>query len=263
VVVSFPGCGSGGKGYADLIGEVEGETEIFVHEAQGKAGLEVAAEHARRFDVENTGASHGRLHDLDKFFARKAGTLNKGKGFGEGLHFDSEKRVHCELDGLSGAIGAKMKKFFAHDAKDWACGFEGGSLAANHEDKFAFFRAPCAARYGRVEEADSGGNGCGGDFAREGGRDGTGVDVDSPFLKRGERGFVAAIPEDFFESRRVADDGEEDVGSGGDFARRSGALCASRDKRIGARGVAVPHNKRKSRFEEIVAHGKTHEAEPD
>ena len=263
MAISFTGCGSGGKRYTDLIGEVEGETEIFVHEAQGKAGLEVAAEHVRRFDVQNTGASHGRLHDLDKSFARKAGTLHESKGFGEGLHFDGEKRVHREFDGLSGAIGAEMKKFFAHGAKDRACGFEGGSIAANHEDEFTFFRAPGAARDRRVEEADSAGRGCVGDFAGESGRDSAGVDVDCAFLERGEGRFVAAIPQDFFKGGRIADDGEEDVGSGGDFARRSGALCASRNERIGARGGAVPHNKGKSRFEEIVAHGKTHEAEAD
>src|SRR5882724_4525171 len=263
VVVGFTGGGSGGEGYADLIGEVEGEAEVFVHEAQGKAGLAIAAEHARRFDIENAGAGHGGLHDFDEFFARKAGTLNEGEGFRESLHFDSEERVHRELDGLSGAVGAEMKKFLAHGTEDGACRFEGGGIAADHEDEFAFFRTPGAAGDRRVEEANSGSGRGSRDFSGEGGRDSAGVDVDDAFFERREGRFVAAIPEDFFESGWVADDCEKYVGSGGDFVRRSGALCAGSDERIGTRGGAIPDDERKARLEKIVAHGKTHEAQTD
>ncbi len=156
-----------------------------------------------------------------------------------------------------------MEEFFAHRAKNWACRFEGGGIAADHEDEFAFFRTPRAAGDRRVEEANSSGGRGSRDFSGEGGRDSAGVNVDGAFFERREGGFVAAIPEDVFEGGRIADDGEKDVGSGGDFARRSGELCASGDERIGARCGTVPDDKRKARFEKIVAHGEPHEAETD
>jgi len=263
VAISFAGGGSGGKRDADLIGEVQGEAEVFMHEAQRKAGLEIAAEHAWSFDVQNAGAGHGRLHDFDEFFAGKASALNEGECFGEGLHFDGEKRVHRELDGLSGAVGAEVKKFLAHGAKDGACRFEGGGVAADHEDEFTFFRAPGAAGDGSIEEANSGGGRGSGDFSGESGRNSAGIDVDGALFERRECGFVAAVPKNFFEGGRIADDREKYIGGRGDFARRNSAPCARSDERIGARGGAIPNDKGKARLEEIVAHGEPHESETD
>jgi len=198
VAVGFAGGGGGGKGDAELIGEVQGKAKVFVHEAQRKAGFEVPAEHARGFDVQNAGASHRILHDFDEFFAGKAGALNEGEGFGKSLDFDGEKRVHGELDGLSGAVGAEVKKLFSHGTKDGARGFERCGFATDHEDEFTFFRTPGSAGDGCVEKTDSSCRRSGGDFAGEGGRDGAGVNVDAALFERGEGGFFRAAPEDFF-----------------------------------------------------------------
>ena len=78
MIVGFTRSGRGRQRDANLVRKIEGEAEIFVHQAKRKTRRELAAQHVWRFDIENTGASHGRLHHLDEFFAGKAGALDKG-----------------------------------------------------------------------------------------------------------------------------------------------------------------------------------------
>src|SRR5712692_5169749 len=54
IIVGFACGGSGGKGDAELIGEVEGEAEILVHEAQRETRDVFAFEEIGGFDVEHT-----------------------------------------------------------------------------------------------------------------------------------------------------------------------------------------------------------------
>src|SRR5467141_1732652 len=61
VVVRFARGRRGGKGHANLIGEIERQTEILVHEAQRKTRSVFALEQIGRFDVEQTGAPHAGL----------------------------------------------------------------------------------------------------------------------------------------------------------------------------------------------------------
>src|SRR6202022_1934179 len=83
VVVGFAGGGGGGQGDAELIGEVEREAEILVHEAQREARDVFAFEQIRRLYVQDAGAGHAGLQDFDEFFTRKACAGDKSEGFGE------------------------------------------------------------------------------------------------------------------------------------------------------------------------------------
>ena len=101
-----------------MIAQVKGEAEILVHEAQRETRHVLALEEIGSFDVEDAGAGHAGLHDLDKLFSGNAGARGKSQGFGESVDLQGENRVHGELDGLAGTVGAEMKKLFAHDVQD-------------------------------------------------------------------------------------------------------------------------------------------------
>ena len=77
---------------------------------------------------------------------------------GEGIHLKRQQKVHCQLDGLSRAVGARVKNLFAHGGNDRASGFESLWVAADHKEKFAFFSAPGTAGDGCIEEADARGS---------------------------------------------------------------------------------------------------------
>src|SRR5712692_7205130 len=110
-VIGFASGGGGGKRDAELIGEVEREAKILVHQAQWKAWDVLAFEQIRRFDIEHAGARHAGLQDFDKFFAGNAGAGREGEGFGEGVDLEREDQVHPELDGLASAMRAEVKPF--------------------------------------------------------------------------------------------------------------------------------------------------------
>src|SRR2546427_570005 len=118
VVVGFPGGGGGGQSDAELIGEVECEAEILVHQAQREARDVFAFEQIRRLDIQDTGAGHAGFEDFDKLFALKACAGDKSESFGEGIDLKREDQVHRELDGLAGAVGPEVKPFLAHHAED-------------------------------------------------------------------------------------------------------------------------------------------------
>src|SRR5712692_3822388 len=109
VIVGFARGGGGGKGNAQLIGKVQGEAEVLVHEAQGKTRDVFPFEKIRRFYVEDAGARHAGLQDFDQYFTLNASASDEGQGFGEGVHLQSEDEVHGQLDGLPGTIRAEMK----------------------------------------------------------------------------------------------------------------------------------------------------------
>ncbi len=96
VVVGFACGGSGGKGDAELIGEVEGEAEILVHEAQRKTRDVFAFEEIGSFDVEHTGAGHAGLQDFDKLFALNAGAGCEGEGFGKRVYLERKDHVQAQ-----------------------------------------------------------------------------------------------------------------------------------------------------------------------
>ena len=116
--VGFAGGSGGWKSDAKLIGEVQREAEILVHEAQRETGNVFPLEEIGRFDVKHTRASHAGLENFDELFALEAGARDESEGFGESIDLKSEDKVHSELDGLSGTAGAEMKDFFAHEAQD-------------------------------------------------------------------------------------------------------------------------------------------------
>jgi hypothetical protein len=264
-VVDFARGGCGGKRNADLVAEFEREAQVFVHQAQREARLVIGVEHDGSFGVEHARASHTGLHDFDELVALQAGAGNEGEGFGERVHLKGEKKVHRELDSLACAAGAEMEDFFAHGGEDGTSSFESLSIATNHEEEFAFFGAPGATGDGRVEEADTGFGRSIGDFAREGGRDGAGIEINCAFFESEEcaAGFFIGSPQNLLERGRIADDGDENVGGHGGFFGRTGEASTGGDERIGARCGAVPDNERETGFEEIVTHGSAHQAEAD
>ncbi len=133
------------------------------------------------------------------------------------------------------------------------------SVAANHENQLTFLGAPVTAGHGRVEKTHAVFGAGGGNFTGKGGRNCAGIDVGAAALERLHG--AAGSPENFFEGGRIADHGEEKIGSGSDFLRGFGELGAGRDEFLGARGGAVPDRKRVAGLDEIHAHGATHQAE--
>src|SRR6266403_1818012 len=118
VVVSFPSRSGARQRDTELIGEIKREAEILVHEAQRKTGDVFAFEEIGRFDVEDAGAGHAGLQDFDELFALETGAGNESESFGESIHLQREDQIHGELDGLTGAVRAKMKNLFAHYRED-------------------------------------------------------------------------------------------------------------------------------------------------
>src|SRR5207245_11410824 len=138
-----------------------------------------------------------------------------------------------------------------------------GGFSTDDEEEFALFGAPGAASDRGIEKTDAS-SGLGfGDFAREGGRDGAGVDIDRAFLEGSESaaGFWIGAPQDFFERGRIADDGDEDVGSCGGFFGRSGETRARGNERVAARGGAGPHDEREPGVEQVVTPRTDHATE--
>jgi hypothetical protein len=170
---------------------------------------------------------------------------------------------------LSGAVGAEVKDFFAHSGKNRARGFQCFRFAADHKEQFAFLGAPSTASDRRIKKVDAC-RFCGGsDFAREGGRDRAGVNVNRSFFQRSEGATGLAVgvrtrtPQNFFERGRIADDCDQNVGGSGSFFGRSCETSPRSDQRVGAGCGAVPYDQRKSGSEKIVAHGTAHEAKSD
>ena len=201
------------------------------------------------------------MHDFDQFFALNASASDEGKGFGKGIHLQSEDEVHGQLDGLPGAVRAEVKQLFAHDVED-RLGFpERFGIAANHEDKFAFLGAPITAGDRRVEKANAALGARCSDFAGKRGRNSTRIDVNAATLETLHR--ATGTPQNFFDGGGIADHGEKKIGSRGDFLGRFGEPCVSGDEFVGARSRAVPDSERVAGLDEIHAHGPAHKAEPD
>src|SRR6266581_841039 len=217
VVVVFSSGGGSGKGDTELIAKVEREAEILVHEAQRKTRHVFTFEQVRRLDVEDAGAGHAGLHDLDELFALDASAGDEGQSLGQRVHLQREDQVHRQLDGLSGSMRTDVEQFFAHHAEDGFGIFERCCVASDHEDEFAFFRAPIAAGDRSIKEADPAFGARSGNFAGQRGRDGAGIHVGTAALKPLHG--AAGSPQNFLESRRIADDREEKVAGSGDFLR--------------------------------------------
>src|SRR5581483_11159504 len=189
----------------------------------------------------------------------------KCKGFRESLHFEGEKGVHGQLNGLAGAVRTEVEPLFAHDGEGRFGSLKRLGVAADHENQVALFRAPSAAGDGRIQKMDARARRSSGDFLREGRRDGAGVNVESAALEPGEGTIVFSVtaPEDFFKSGRITDDGDEDVGRSRGFAGRRDKPGSGCNEGFGAGRCAIPDRKRKTRFEKIHPHGTAHEAEAD
>src|SRR6202040_3378261 len=136
-----------------------------------------------------------------------------------------------ELDGLTGAVRAEMKNLFTHHG-EYGLGFlERLGVSTDHKKQLTLFCAPVSTGDRRIEKTRAAlGTGCG-NFARERRRDGAGVDVDAAALEGLHS--TGGAPENFFEGGRIADHGEEKIGSGGNFLRGFGELGAGSDEFIG------------------------------
>jgi hypothetical protein len=265
VIVDFTSGGGGGKSDAKLVAEIESKAKIFVHEAKREAGLEIAFDHEGSFDVQDARAGHAGLHHFDELFAFEAGFDDEGESFGHGADLQSENGVHGELDGLAGAVRAEVKPLFTQHCEnrfDFAKCFR---FTANHENEIAFASAPIATGDGSVEITHTMLGAGRSHAASESGRDGAGVDVDAAAAKSGERAIVIAFvaPENLLEGGWIADDGEQNVGSSGSFARGFGESSSGGNKFLRARGGAIPDGKGVASLQKIHGHGATHEAETD
>src|SRR5882672_4692190 len=130
-----------------------------------------------------------------------------------------------------------MKNLFAHHGEDGLGFLERLGIAADHEKQFTLFCAPVAAGDRRVEKARAAFGAGRSDFAGESGRDSAGVYVDGAALE-GLHG-TGRAPENFFEGGRIADHGEKEIGSGGNFLRGFGELGAGSDELISTGTGAV------------------------
>src|SRR5262249_42329077 len=181
-VVGLASSGGGRERDPELVGKVEREAEILVHEAQGKTRNVLAFEEIGSFDVEYAGAGHTGLHNFDEFFALNPSARDESQSFRERVDLQGEDQIHCQLDGLSGAMRAQMKQFFAHDAEDGLGLFQGFGITTDHEDEFSFLGTPVAAGDGRIKKPDAALTASGRDSSGKRGRNGARVDVDAAGL---------------------------------------------------------------------------------
>jgi len=265
VVVNLAGSGGGREGNAELVGEIKSKAKILVHEAKGKAGLEIIFDHEGSFDVEDAGAGHAGLHDFDKLFAFKTGFVDQGEGLRHSGDLQSENGVHGELDGLTGAVRAEVKPLFAQDTENEFDFTKRVGFTPNHENEIAFASTPIAAGDGRVEITHTMLGAGSSNAASESRSDGAGVDVNAAGAKSGHRAIVVPLVsrENLFEGGWIADDGEQNVGSCGGFARAFSESGSGGDKFLRARCGAIPDGKRVASFQKIHGHGATHEAKTD
>src|SRR5713226_1416206 len=216
-VVRFASGGSCGQSDAELIGEVEREAKILVHEAQRETRNVFALEQIGGFDVEDAGASHAGLHDFDKFFALDAGACRQRESFGERADLERKDHVHRELDSLTSAVRAEVKPFLAHYTEYGLGFFQRLGIAADHEDELAFFGAPVTTRDGSIQETSTTLAAGGGNLAGERRRNGAGIYVNAAALQR-LHGAVRT-PQHCFQRGGIADHGEEKVRISGDLVR--------------------------------------------
>jgi hypothetical protein len=183
------------------------------------------------------------------------------------VHFECQQQIHAEFDGLARAVGPEQEKSLAHGGEHGPDAFEHFGLAADHEDEFAFFRAPGAAGDRRVEKIGAALGARAGHAPGEIGRHGARIHEHAARAKAIERaGFFRGplgAPQDLFESGRIAHDGDEDVGLRGGFARAGGELRAGAHEVGGFVLGAIPDHQGKARPPQILSHRPAHQSQPD
>jgi len=103
-----------GQLYAGFFGGLEGEENVFVHEAQRKIWREVALQDERSFVIDDAGADHGGIDQGQKLFGVHAEFGGEGEGLGEAFEDQSDLQVHGELGGLAFAGFSHAENFLAH-----------------------------------------------------------------------------------------------------------------------------------------------------
>ena len=142
----------GGQRHAQLIGEVQREAHILVHQAQRKARLVFALEHHRRLDVQHAGAAHARLHHFEKFFARNSRSRDERQRLRERFHLQCKHQVHREFHGLSRADRPQMEPRLPIAPRTGSARLSVSAFAADHEHQLALFRSPGPARHRRFQK---------------------------------------------------------------------------------------------------------------
>src|SRR3989449_3452357 len=112
-----------------------------------------------------------------------------------------------------------MEPALAHGTEHRLGALASFRIAADHESELAFFRPPGAAGDRGIEESHAARLARCGNAPRQGGRDGARIQIRAALAKSIER--ALRPPKHFFERRRIADDGNEHVGSRCGLARRS------------------------------------------
>src|SRR5690242_4505111 len=135
-----------------------------------------------------------------------------------------------------------MKPFLPHDTNNWFCFLENLGVAADHKYQLPLLGSPGTSRHRRVQKIHLTFLAGGSDLSSKCGRYGAGIDVDASRTKRAKcsGAFAWPAPEDLLERRGIADNRDKDIGCGRDILGRATKPGASCNKRLGARGCAVP-----------------------
>lgn len=246
-----------GQFYAGFFGGLEGEENVFVHEAQREVGSEIALEDEWSFVVDDAGADHGGFDQGQKLFGIDTKLGGESEGFGKAFEDEGDLKIHGQLGGLTFAGFAHSEDFLAHGGEEGTETVDDSAVAADHEDQGAVGGADFRSGHGSVDVGHTFGAHTFGEFYSGGGRDGAGIGDDHAL---GE-GLVDAISaeEDLLDGGGVRDAEPYDFGSLGGCGG-SGGHAGAFDEFAGS---AIPNRDFVTGLDQVCGHGLTHDSETE
>ena len=197
------------------------DVEVFVVQADAKARVKVAVDHAFAPVFEDAATRESAAEDLHDFERINARFRAHCEGFRDAGNGDGDEDLVARFHGLPGAEGAAQDRALAHDVKERFDGVERVFVAADHDGEGGVLRADVAAADGCIQEFDA--------FFCEhiphmhgsAGRDGAHIDEDHAFVRALDN--AARAQGDAFHVGRIGQHGDGDVTLfGHGFARTGG-----------------------------------------
>ncbi len=252
--------GGGGRDVV-LVGEGEGDVKVFEVMARAAAGLPVALDHARAVIVEDAAGSKAVEHGAARGVHVHACLVEEDEAFGYGGDGDADEHLVDGFGDLPSSCCPDMDDGGAEFGEEGKGAVKGVLCAADHDGKGGLLCGDDSARYGRVEHFDAERLGAPGELAREGGVVGGHVNEEESIV-RGLKDAVCAR-DDLFDSGRVGEHGDDNIGLGGELGGGRGGACAVRDELLYCVLTAVVDEERIAGAEEMLRHGFAHESESD
>ena len=151
----FKNLAGDGQGHAEVIARFLDDVEVFVVQADAKARVEIAVDHALAPVLEHAATREPAAEDLDDFERIDARFRAHREGFGDACDGDGDEDLVARFHGLPCAEGAAQDRALAHDVKERFDGVECVCVAADHDGEGGVLRADVAAADGCIQAFDA------------------------------------------------------------------------------------------------------------